>query len=56
MNQANKFLRYRQISSFRIEADRPLHMNIDGEPLVAQNFSFKSHPKALGVVLGQLPE
>ena len=56
MNQANKFLRYRQISSFRVEADRPLHMNIDGEPLVAQNFSFKSHPKALDVVLGQLPE
>lgn len=56
MNTANKFLRYRQVSSFTIETDRPLHMNLDGEPMVDQHFSFKAHPGALNVVLGRLPQ
>lgn len=56
MNSANKFLRYRQASSFTIDADRPLHMNLDGEPMVDQHFSFRTHPGALHVVLGQLPQ
>lgn len=55
-NRANKLLRYRQVSSFTIESDRPLHMNLDGEPMVDQHFKFKVHPGALNVVLGDLPQ
>jgi diacylglycerol kinase family enzyme len=43
---------YRQLESFVIESDRPLHMNLDGEPLVERRFEFKTHPRALSVVLG----
>jgi lipid kinase YegS len=51
-NKNNKFLMYRQLESFVIESDRPLHMNLDGEPLVERRFEFKTHPRALSVVLG----
>jgi YegS/Rv2252/BmrU family lipid kinase len=51
-NENNKFLMYRQLESFVIESDRPLHMNLDGEPLVERRFEFKTHPHALSVVLG----
>ncbi len=51
-NKNNKFLMYRQLESFVIESDRPFHMNLDGEPLVEKRFEFKTHPRALSVVLG----
>lgn len=51
-NQSNEFLQYRQLDSFVIETDRPLHMNLDGEPVVESRFAFKTHPRALSVVLG----
>mgnify|MGYP001818647978 FL=1 len=55
-NRDNKFLRYRQVPSFTIESDRPLHMNLDGEPVVDQHFKFKVHPGGLNVVLGNLTQ
>ena len=51
-NESNEHLLYRQLDSFVIEADRPLHMNLDGDPLVESRFEFKTHPHALSVVLG----
>ncbi len=51
-NESNKYLRYRQLKSFIIEADRPLNINLDGEPVVASRFEFDTHPAALAVVLG----
>jgi len=48
----NIYLRYRQLSSFRLEYDQPLHVNLDGDPIVARAFDFTIRPKALGVVVG----
>lgn len=52
LNGNNKYLRYRQLDSFVIEADRPLHVNLDGEPVVEKRVRFKTHPRTLSVVLG----
>ena len=52
LNENNKFLRYRQLKSFVIKADRPLNINLDGEPAIASRFEFQTHPDALAVVLG----
>ena len=51
-NAANKYVQCRQLDAFTLEADRPLHMNLDGEPMVDRRFAFKTHPQALHVVLG----
>ena len=51
-NEENRFLHYRQALSFSIEADRPLHINLDGEPVIATRFDFDILPKSLPVVLG----
>ena len=50
-NEGNRFLLYRQLDSFVIESDRPLHMNLDGEPVTDSRFEFRTHPRALSVVL-----
>jgi diacylglycerol kinase family enzyme len=31
MNPENRFVTYRQLSEFTIDADKPLHCNLDGE-------------------------
>ena len=51
-NSENRYLRYHQASTFTFESDRPLHMNLDGEPMLESRFEFKTHPRALEVVLG----
>ena len=51
-NKNNRFLHYRQLKSFNIETDRPLHTNLDGEPLIDDHFEFSVHHRALPVVLG----
>lgn len=51
-NESNEILLYRQLASFVIESDRPLHMNLDGEPMIESRFAFQTHPRALSVVLG----
>ncbi len=53
-NKDNRFLLYRQLESFIIEADKPLHVNLDGEPYVDRRFEFSIRPKALNVVLGDV--
>ena len=50
MNPDNVVLRYWQAERFTIEADRPLHINLDGEPVKAQKLEFNVLPLALNVV------
>jgi diacylglycerol kinase family enzyme len=35
-----------------MEMEKPLHVNIDGEPIEGIHFEFQCCPKALSVVLG----
>ena len=51
-NQRNEHLLYRQLATFTIETKRPLHVNLDGEPINGSHFDFQCCPKALSVVLG----
>ena len=48
----NRYLRYRQLSSFVIESDQPLHINLDGEPVTDTRFRFETVPGALRMALG----
>ena len=52
VNPRNKHLLYRQLSSFTMEMEKPLHVNLDGEPIKGTHFEFQCCPKALSVVLG----
>jgi lipid kinase YegS len=56
MNLENKHLLYRQLAAFTIETEKPLHVNLDGEPIIGDRFEFKCCPKALAVVLGDTSE
>lgn len=51
--ESNKYLICHQLDPFVNAADRQLHLNLDGEPVVARRFEFKTHPRALSVVLGR---
>lgn len=51
-NESNKVFHYRQAKSFSIESDRPLHMNLDGEPIIDTRFEFDTVKHGLSVVLG----
>ena len=48
----NENLLYHQLSAFTIETGKPLHVNLDGEPIKGTHFEFRCCPKALSVVLG----
>lgn len=50
-NPDNEHFLYRQLSNFRIELKKPLHVNLDGEPVKGSVFDFECCPKALPVVL-----
>jgi lipid kinase YegS len=52
MNPRNEHLIYRQLSAFTIETRKPLHVNLDGEPIKGTHFEFRCCPKALSVVRG----
>jgi lipid kinase YegS len=52
VNPGNMHLLYRQLAAFTIETEKPMHVNLDGEPVVGNRFEFKSCPKSLSVVLG----
>ncbi len=55
-NLENKHLLYRQLAAFTIESEKPLHVNLDGEPYVGDRFEFRCCPKALSVILGNNTE
>lgn len=52
INPRNQYLLYRQLSAFTIETGKPLHVNLDGEPIKGTHFEFRCIPEALSVVLG----
>ncbi len=47
LNPNNRYLQYRQLEAFTIEADSPIHCNLDGEPLKRRRFRFRTLPGAL---------
>jgi lipid kinase YegS len=49
MNPDNRFVVYRQLSQFTIEADKPLHCNLDGEPVLRKSLRFGILPQHLKV-------
>ena len=53
-NTNNEHLLYRQLSDFKIESKRPLHVNLDGEPVKGMSFDFHCCPRALSVVLNEV--
>ena len=53
VNPRNRHLLYRQLSAFTIEMEKPLHVNLDGEPCEGTHFEFRCCSEALSVVLGE---
>jgi len=49
MNPENRFVAYRQLSKFTIEADRKLHCNLDGEPVCKKKLKFRILPRHIRV-------
>jgi len=49
MNPENEFLYYRQLPEFTIEADKKLHCNLDGEPVLKKKLAFSVLPRHLSV-------
>lgn len=47
MNPENRFLFYRQLPKFTIEADQKLYCNLDGEPVCKKRLKFSILPKQL---------
>jgi lipid kinase YegS len=50
MNPDNKHVGYMQLSEFTIEADRKMHCNLDGEPILRRKLRFSVLPRHLTVV------
>jgi lipid kinase YegS len=49
MNPGNRFVAYRQLPKFTIEADEALHCNLDGEPVRKKKLKFNILPQHLRV-------
>ena len=49
-NPRNENLLYHQLSAFTIETGKPLHVNLDGEPIKGTHFEFRCCPEALSFV------
>ena len=49
-NSGNTLIRYLQLDRFTIEANRPLHINLDGEPMLSEKLAFSVLPRALRIV------
>jgi len=50
LNPANRVIRYVQAERFTMKSDRPLHINLDGEPMSVETLEFSVQPAALNVV------
>jgi diacylglycerol kinase family enzyme len=53
VNPRNRHLLYRQLAAFTIEMEKPLHVNLDGEPFEGTHFEFRCCSEALSVTLGE---
>ncbi len=49
MNPENRFVFYRQLPEFTIEADQEMHCNLDGEPVCKKRLQFRIRPQHLRV-------
>jgi len=49
--EENQHTIYRQLKSFRIESEQPVHMNLDGEPMLGTTFDFQALPRRLPFIL-----
>jgi lipid kinase YegS len=47
----NKYVTYRKLSSFEVEAEQEVPMSLDGEPIRARRFLFQLLPKRLPFIL-----
>jgi len=47
----NRLVSYRQLPSFEIHTERPLQLNLDGEPIQGKSFRFEALPRKLAFVL-----
>ncbi len=55
-SETNRYALYRQLPSFRIEAEQPVHVNLDGEPMQATTFDFRVLKQRLPFILpGEAP-
>lgn len=50
-DETNRYAIYRQLRSFRIESETPLHMNFDGEPELSSTFAFEVLPRRVPFIL-----
>ena len=50
--ETNQFVMYKKVPAFSMESERPLQMNLDGEPYFDKKFRFEVLPKVLPFVLG----
>jgi lipid kinase YegS len=50
-DETHRYAVYRQLSSFRIESETPLNMNLDGEPVVDTSFDFQVLPRRIRCIL-----
>jgi diacylglycerol kinase family enzyme len=49
MSPGNRFVTYRQLAEFTIDADQPLHCNLDGEPVCKKKLRFSILPRHLKI-------
>jgi lipid kinase YegS len=49
MSPGNRFVAYRQLAEFTIDADQPLHCNLDGEPVCKKKLRFSILPHHLKI-------
>jgi len=49
-NPANRYIGYVQAASFEIHSHSPLHLNLDGEPVITETMAFSTLPGALNLV------
>ena len=51
-DETNQFVTYKKVSAFNMQSERPLQLNLDGEPYVDKEFRFEVLPQVLPFVLG----
>lgn len=50
-NPDNQYVHYRQLAEFTLEADTPVHFNVDGEPVHTSSMKFSVLPRCLSIAM-----